>query len=310
MSIPFIKYPGGKRAHDVRNLLLSIYPETYDTYLEPFCGAAACFFFLEHAGRFGRSHDRTHQIVLADADRDLIELYEAVRNAPLRVLRGAIRELESLVKGTSSEEERQGNYRTLRASWSAGDRRPHIQFLLRYLCFNGVFRRNKAGGMNMPPRDNIANTTLPSPLHMQNCMQALDDVELVYSALHDLERDEVGVFVSPTTLVYLDPPYFDSFDQYTPEGFSAEMMRNTISTAAEWAQRGAQVVYTNADDAAGTMRVILEDLWPSATIETIQARRTVSRDGDGRQPVGELIVHENLALSPQEIQTQITLTWS
>src|SRR5215212_3884238 len=63
---PFLKWAGGKRW--LISQYSDIFPESFDTYYEPFLGSAAVFFYLKPA-----------QAVLADANKDLIETYQSIR---------------------------------------------------------------------------------------------------------------------------------------------------------------------------------------------------------------------------------------
>ena len=71
VAAPFLKWAGGKRqllAH-----IEALLPERIDTYFEPFLGGAAVFFRLAAAGRFRRA-------VLADANPELVNCYQAIRD--------------------------------------------------------------------------------------------------------------------------------------------------------------------------------------------------------------------------------------
>ncbi len=68
---PFLKWAGGKRqllAH-----IEALLPERIDTYFEPFLGGAAVFFRLAAGRRFRRA-------VLADANPELVNCYQAIRD--------------------------------------------------------------------------------------------------------------------------------------------------------------------------------------------------------------------------------------
>jgi DNA adenine methylase len=74
-SMGFIRYPGGKQ-----RLLRYILPylpsskELKGQFVEPFLGSGAVFFAL-----------RPHRALLADLNKDLIDLYRGIKNQPSRV---------------------------------------------------------------------------------------------------------------------------------------------------------------------------------------------------------------------------------
>ncbi|HEX3646084.1 MAG TPA: DNA adenine methylase, partial [Vicinamibacterales bacterium] len=70
-----MKWAGGKR--QLLPHLRRFYPPAFNRYLEPFFGSGAVFFDLHAAGRL---QDR--DVVLIDANADLIGCYETVRAQP------------------------------------------------------------------------------------------------------------------------------------------------------------------------------------------------------------------------------------
>ena len=69
-SLPFIKWPGGKRWL-APNLAEAVESELEDRYVEPFLGGGAVFFALEPA-----------RAVLSDLNPELIDLYSWVKRDP------------------------------------------------------------------------------------------------------------------------------------------------------------------------------------------------------------------------------------
>jgi hypothetical protein len=72
---PLLKWAGGKR--QLLPYLRRFYPPVFNRYIEPFFGSGAVFFDLHAAGRL---QDR--EVVLIDANADLIGCYETVRAQP------------------------------------------------------------------------------------------------------------------------------------------------------------------------------------------------------------------------------------
>src|SRR3954452_13869808 len=70
---PLLKWAGGKR--QLLPQLRRFYPPAFNRYIEPFFGSGAVFFDLHGAGRL-----RDRDVVLIDANADLIGCYETVRS--------------------------------------------------------------------------------------------------------------------------------------------------------------------------------------------------------------------------------------
>ena len=284
MAEPFVKFPGGKRRHT--NLIARYLPATFRVYVEPFVGGGGAFFGLEASGALDGRH-----AILSDYDADLIALYEAIRTRPKDVLRQATEEAE-FIAGYDTEPERKAAYNELRQLYNLGEKEPGYQLYLRYACYNGVFRMSKTGNMNMPPRDHLDRTptTLPSIHALRDCACALAEVDLLDWHFSQIESDG-SVFVGPGTVVYLDPPFdgAGAFREYTSAGFDCEDQEAVLRLAADWSDRGARVIYSNAR----TPWVIkaIKRIWPAATITLIDAQRVVSCKGSTRGIVKEVLAY-------------------
>ncbi len=282
MAQPFIKFPGGKRDHVVIDTIIKLQPSLFDTFVEPFVGGGGILFGLEASNFFDGV-----TVIAGDADADLVGLYAAIRRNPHSVYRKARAEADH-VGSYKSEKQRKKAYNDLRDLWNLGDKKPGYQLYLRHACFNGVFRVNKKGEMNMPPRDRLENVYIPQVPELLSCAQALQGVELLD---WDFRTYEERLFIGPGTLVYLDPPYDGdkAFREYTAAGFTDDDQRELIELAATWADRGATVVYSNAD--TPLVRKLLTEYWPESTVAAVSAKRTVSCDGETRNPAAEVIAY-------------------
>ena len=87
-------------------------------------------------------------------------------------------------------------------------------------------------------------------------------------------------------LFYCDPPYIGSgsFVDYTGSGFSMEQQVELAERARMLADNGRYVIVSNSlcDEA-------LAVYGNADSIETVVAARSISRNGNGRKPVGEII---------------------
>lgn len=253
---PFIRYPGGKRNHVVLRVL------------EALVGPAPL------------ANDVTR--VIGDADAELIGLYEAAVRDASALVKAANEWIESI---TFQDGERKAKaYFELREIWNSGaDRSPGLQLCLRAGAFNGLFRRNRDGEMNVPPRD-LERISAVSYDIVAEAAELFAHATLVD---WDFRRYESDLFIGPGSLVYLDCPYDEQFDQYIAKRFDQNDQIELIKLAAEWAERGATVVYSNAPT-----KFILDSLtefWPTARVVGITASRSVAADPAKREDAREII---------------------
>lgn len=278
MAKPFIKIVGGKRDHAVLDLLSTRIGRA-TSYIEPFLGGGAPFFILEERGLF-----KNVSVILGDADAELIGLYEAIRRHPQAVHKRAIEEVVPLIGAPKPVQERA--FLDTRKLWNLGERNPGYQLFLRHAVFNGLFRRNRLGELNTPPRDRLEHVRIPSADDLVACAQALHEVSLLD---WDFRQYDEELFIGPDTLVLCDPPYFGGFTNYIGAGFNEADQIELIETCASWSANGADVIYCNS--AAPFVLDALRTYWPEAKIVPVLAKRAVAADGNKRQPAPEVIAY-------------------
>ena len=155
MSVgPFLKWVGGKR--QLLPVLRRFYPESAGHYFEPFLGSGAVFFDLIARGALNG-----HGATLSDDNADLIACYRRVRRSPDDV----IARLESLAADHAARgrdcylQVRDEHFNPMRADWrergaDVDDYPAVLAAMLIYLNrtgYNGLFRLNAAGELNVPP---------------------------------------------------------------------------------------------------------------------------------------------------------------
>lgn len=196
--VSFVRWAGSKRLLLPR--LKRLAPAgAYERYVEPFAGSAALFFALE-----------PRRALLSDINKELIDMYRAVRSDVELVLEGFRR----LPRGKES-------YYGIRASHQPlappVERAARFLYLNRY-CFNGLYRTNKAGLFNVPygpPKQPLVDFGR----RLRDGAKTLSGATLVSLDFQQvIDRVESGDFV------YLDPPYATDerriFREYLPGSFS------------------------------------------------------------------------------------------
>lgn len=271
MAKPILKWAGGKT-----KALPSILPllrervDRGDLYSEPFFGGGSVGLALE-----------PQRWVFADACAPLRATYREVRASP-----------NALLELLTQEEQTESRYYDLRAQFNSGllTRRGTAvaMIYLNKLGFNGLYRENRKGLMNVPwgkrtvewDTDGIrsAATVLGRAAAQENWRRCL--------------------FWSPD-VIYADPPYDPvkktSFVGYGATRFGWDDQVALADALAAAAQRGATVVASNA----ATERVRALYAERGFTIGTVQMRRNINRNGKGRGAVDELLMHRNACELPK-----------
>src|ERR1039458_929080 len=143
---PFLRWAGSKRR--ILATLVQCAPPEYRTYVEPFLGSGCLFFAL-----------RPSAAILGDLNAELMLTYGLVRRSPRRI---------ATELGELSHSRR--TYERMRSvDTSALDPLSRaVRFLyLNRLCFNGVYRTNRAGMFNVPMGSRLG--ALPTGDELSEC---------------------------------------------------------------------------------------------------------------------------------------------
>lgn len=254
MSSPFIKCVGGKTQW--LDILQSAMPEgdVRGTYFEPFVGGGALLWHLWGIGKINNA-------MIGDANRHLINCYRWMQSAPA-LLWEHVCVLMDHHSETLYYEVRDKLNERLFSDESLEASAEYIY--LNRTCFNGLMRFNKKGGMNSPiGRDAKKNlhTSLPDTLVYQQCAQALKN-----TAVRQLPFTDMLDFPHKGDFVFCDPPYHETFTEYTRGGFSEE---DQESLRDMFAELPCSAMLSNSD--TPFIRDLYKDFW----IDTFENLRSV-----------------------------------
>jgi len=155
---PFMKWAGGK-SQLIPELTSRLPKEIIDTgiidsYIEPFVGGGAFFFYLKIRFQINNSF-------LFDINRELLVGYKVLQNDPKELI-NQLKDLE-IEYTAKNEGERKDYYYNIRDRYNSQinsfdfinyntswiERASYMIFLNR-TCFNGLFRQNRNGEFNVP----------------------------------------------------------------------------------------------------------------------------------------------------------------
>ena len=259
---PFLKWAGGKT--QLLPELLARMPANLGTYHEPFVGGGALFFAT------GES-----RAVLADANEELVNCYEVVRDR-----------VDDLIAALGCHVNEPEYFYEVRAtdvrSMTSIQRASRFIYLNR-TCFNGLYRVNAKDEFNTP-FGRYKNPRICDESVLRAASEALQGVTLVAAGyLESLRNAGEGDFV------YLDPPYVPisknaDFKRYTREQFRDSDQRQLALEFRRLAGIGCRVMLSNS------WHPMIENLYEGFTIEMVEARRLVNCDASKRGPIAEAIV--------------------
>ncbi len=252
---PVLKWAGGKR--QLIPALLERMPTSYSTYHEPFLGGGALFFHLQ-----------PKQSIIADANEELINLYNVIAN-----------DLASLVSALQPHINDADYFYAQRAKdWtqlSAVDAASRTLFLNR-TCFNGLYRVNKKGQFNVP-FGKYANPTICDEQGLAAAAKLLKTATLCagdYKAVL-AQHAKQGDFV------FLDPPYhpisqYSDFKRYTKEQFREQDHIELAEEVARLQELGCHVLLTNSNSE------LVLDLYSKFKIDVVDAKRNINSKAANR----------------------------
>ena len=214
---PILKWVGGKRQllEEIEKRL----PKRISYYVEPFVGGGAVLF------------DRQPQYVrINDYNKELINVYRVVRDNP-----------DALIEELKNHEKKNDESGSEWFYFVRGiDRTPEFENLsdvkraariiyLNKTCYNGLFRVNSAGQLNVPygryKHPNIVNEVGIRALHGYFCNADIEMREGDFAdCLIDLPK---GAFV------YLDPPYRNTTSYKGAKGLDYDELYDWLREASQ-----------------------------------------------------------------------------
>lgn len=272
MTYPFLKWAGGKR--QLLPAILNRLPSEMGTFYEPFLGGGAVLFALAREGCFRKA-------VVNDVNQELVHTYETLRSS--EGVNGVIALLKTYPYERTFYDEMRAR---IPANLTPVEAAARFIYLNR-TGFNGLYRVNKDGRFNVP----FGAYTNPTICDDSNLLAVRDCLKDVTFESRDFEES-----VAPATagdVVYFDPPYLpksatSNFTSYTEKGFSLAEHRRLAALFRRLADRGVRCLLSNSDVP------LTRELYEGLKVETVDARRNINSDGDGRGAVTEILVSANL----------------
>jgi DNA adenine methylase len=259
--LPFLKWAGGKRW--LLNNHPGLFPETFETYFEPFLGSGAIFFGLA-----------PRAAILSDRNQALIECYAAIKTDH----RSVSRHLSRHAANHSSDyyyQVREGSFRT------SATRAAAFLYLNR-VCWNGLYRVNRRGQFNVP-----LGTKTAVLLETDNFAETAKRLSGATIVSNDFEKtiDAAG----HSDFIFADPPYTvkhnnNGFIKYNEALFQWSDQVRLKAALDRAAARGALFMLTNADHSS------VRRLYKGARIRKVRRFSVLSADASCRGETSEIVI--------------------
>lgn len=145
-------------------------------------------------------------------------------------------------------------------------------------CYNGLYRVNKSGLFNVP-MGTYKNPAIVDADNLRAASAALSKAHLKWQSFEEIDPKQ-------NDLVYCDPPYDETYDQYTPGRFNSTGQQTLADHANQWHRTGAAVIISNSDTP------LIRKLYKARhwKIHTAAAPNTINSKADGRGVRQETII--------------------
>lgn len=270
---PIVKWVGGKR--QLLDEIVPFIPTNMTQYVEPFVGGGAVLL-----------HVQPKRAIINDYNEELINVYKVVKDFSDELLE-VLREYERLNEELGAE-----HYYAVRAldrDDEAFAKLTNIERAARIIylnktCYNGMFRVNSAGQLNVPygkyKHPNIVNQ--PGIRALKKYLQNEIDIRCGDYA-------ECLVDLPKGSFVYLDPPYMpltstSAFTGYTENGFGEDEQERLRDECVKLKKAGIHFLQSNSSSEK------IYKLYKGFEIRTVKAKRAINSRGDRRGEIDEVLI--------------------
>lgn len=243
--------------------LVEFWKPKFERYVEPFAGSARLFFEIEPG-----------VALLGDKNRDLIQVYEVLRDSP--------DELHKAILTVPKSKEAYYDTRSQDpAKLSALHRAARFIYLNRY-CFNGLYRTNLSGQFNVPYAPSRTGS-IPEVERFRACATLLKNAEL-----RSWDFGTTLRYVRPGDFVYIDPPFVVQsrrvFSEYGPKSFANVDLSRLAHHLRAIDQKGTVFVMSYAECREA------RELSRGWRTKRLRVRRNIAGFAGARRNAYELIV--------------------
>lgn len=262
---PVVKWAGGKR--QLLDEITKRLPKDYNDYIEPFLGGGALLFHL-----------KPFSAIVNDLNSELINLYNVIKVNPEKLM----------IKLDEMKEKHSEDfyYQIRELDRKEGVKLTNIEKAARFLYlnktgFNGLWRVNKKGQNNVPwgRHDNPA---MYKEDNIKNMSDYLNNSRVTFK---NEDYKEIIREARPGDFIYLDPPYDNTWTDYTSNGFVRKDQKELAQTLKELDKKGIKWMLSNSDTD------FIKEEYKDFNIDIVKASRAINSNGNGRGKVNEVLIY-------------------
>ena len=288
---PFLKWAGGKT--QLIPAIESYLPENIKTlqdltYVEPFIGSGAVFFwFIQNF--------EVKQAIINDVNADLINVYQSIKNFPNELI-SILEDIQKQYYALMNEVDRKAFFLKQRTLFNlkleTDILNAAIFIFLNRTCFNGLYRVNRKHEFNVP----FGKYVKPKLCDADNILIISELLQKVTILNGDYES--TLNFAGENSFFYFDPPYKPisqtaSFNAYASGSFDdAEQKRLGTFTEKLTAQKKYWLLSNSDPKNVNPGDDFFDRLYdkPLNTIVRVKAKRMINSNAAKRGEINEVLI--------------------
>jgi DNA adenine methylase len=291
LAKPFLKWAGGKSQllDEIEGRLpAELLTGGIDTYVEPFVGGGALFFYI------AQNYKSIKYFYLFDINGDIVGCYNAIKHN----VESLINELKSIQSKffTFGESEQEQFYFDIRKKFNAeklsgfATKTAAKLIFLNKTCYNGLYRVNRKNEFNVP-FGHYKNPTICAVENLLAASEVLRKAQILRGDFEDSYR-----YIDKKTFVYFDPPYRPisptaSFTSYSKDDFLEKDQIRLAKFCRRIDAKGAKFLLSNSDSKNEDPEDnFFENQYSCFTIDKVKATRAINCKASGRGEINELLI--------------------
>lgn len=287
---PFLKWASGKTQliGDIEKVLPEHILNKNFTYIEPFVGSGAVFFWMLN------NFPNLEKAVINDINSDLINTYKIIASNPhklISILQVFEKEYHQLGEKTDEKKEYYYQKRSLYNTRQSDNTEQAALFIfLNRTCFNGLYRVNRKNEFNVP----IGSYKKPMICDEKNILavsKALQNVEILCG-----DFEQTLPYATENTLFYFDPPYkplseTSSFNSYSKDEFNDGEQIRLRDFCVKLDDLGHTWILSNSDVRGKDKNDnFFDELYADFDIRRVDAKRVINANPEKRGKLTELLI--------------------
>ena len=275
--LPVIQWVGGKRR--LLKHIVKYIPDNYNSYHELFFGGGSLLFELIPTKSY-----------ISDINKPLVHFYNTIKMNIVELVE-EVDILQLIHNNINTKEERRENYKIMKTEFNNMKNKniyniktAALFMLLNRTGFNGMYRENKKGEYNIPFGNGKDFTYDKENIHnVSNYLQKVN--------IFNEDFKEQIKHIENNDFVYMDPPYYNTFNSYDKSSWSIENSIEVIKLFKSLTDREISCILSNNNNEEYIK--IVKDTLISGTYKIIPlsiARTLNSNSSDRKKKDCEIII--------------------